>query len=584
MSTAKDTAGNFFRHNEKALWLLLIVACATWVRANGLTHESYWFDELFSAHFSNPKHSFWQVIELTLGDVHPPLYQLLMWWSYKLFGYNELAGRLPSFLSGVLVIPVIYLLGRDLVSKRAGLYAAALAIPNYYLVYYAQEARSYALFYLLSSLSFLFLVRALRSESRLNVALYIASTTAFLYTHYYVFVALAAQGVIVLAYMAHEKYFDKALLTRAAIALGILLLASLPIISAIQSHIGINDLWIPQPGPAFFANFFIHYFESFVLAGIFTALLLAGIVSGFYPGADRSSRFAVIVLLIWIVIGYLVPWVRGVIAQPILTDRNTIMLVPPVLLLASMGLMSIRPVFLQRLAIIALLIYIWAHLAIEIDYDDRIKKDQYRELAQSLASFGPALPVYTLKFDDTKFNVYFEQQRSGLVAEDLVILGERLEAGNAPPLFWVAGGRSRNVDTEINQDYGLIEVNKYRLKGTEAALYVNPASNTKLSLRLSSEETETINIFVSGPMMLDKGGALLTAVDMSGVADGETVMTTVELRDEQGNVLATQMARLKNTEGVLLFRPDIEQGVRARITVPKTVGKPRVWLLPTDTE
>ncbi|MBS93824.1 MAG: hypothetical protein CL799_05210 [Chromatiales bacterium] len=581
------TAGNFCRRNETGLWLLVIVVLATGVRLNGLTHESYWFDELFSAYFSNPAHSFRQVVELTLGDVHPPLYQLLMWWSYKLFGYNELAGRLPSFLSGILVIPVIYLLGRDLVSKRAGLYAAALAIPNYYLVYYAQEARSYAFFYLLSSLSFLFLVRALRSESRVNLALYIASTTAFLYVHYYIFVALAAQGVIVLVYMAHEKRFDKVLLTRALIAVGILLLASLPLISAIQGHIAIDDFWIPQPGPGFFANFFIQYFDSWVLSGLFALLLLAGVVTSFYPGTGRRSRFAAIVLLSWIVVGYLVPWVRGIIAQPILTDRNTIMLVPPVLLLASMGLTSIRPVLLQRLATIALLGYSWIHLAIIMDYDDRIKKDQYREMAHSLTSFDAMLPIYTLKFNDTKYNVYFEQQKSGLRAEDSTVLAEQLAAGNAAPLFWIADGRGKHrkiLATKIDEDYGLVEVNLYKHRGTAAALYVNPAVSTKLSLRLSNDETETINVFISGPLILEKGGALLTVVDMSGVSEDETVMTSVELRDEQGNALATQMARLKGMEGAMLFKPDIEQGVRARITLPKTVGMPQVWVLPATVE
>lgn len=577
-----NAVSSFFRRNETALWLLVIIVCATWVRANGLTHESYWFDELFSAHFSNPSHSFRKVVELTLSDVHPPLYQLVMWWSYRLFGYTELAGRLPSFLSGVLVIPVIYLLGRDLLNRRAGLYAAALAIPNYYLVYYAQEARSYAFFYLLSSLSFLFLIRALRSRSQLNVALYVFSTAAFLYTHYYVFVALAAQGVIVLAYMAHEKRLDKALLGRAAVALGALLLISLPLISVIQGHAGVDDLWIPQPGPAFFANFFIQYFNSWTLAGIFAALLLAGVVSGFLPGKPGQMRFAVIALLCWIVVGYLVPWVRGEIAQPILTDRNTIMQVPPVLLLAALGLMIIRPAFLQRLAIVALLCYSWAYLAINIDYDDRIKKDQYRELTQSLASFGPALPVYTLEFDDTKFNVYFEQRKSRMRAEDITILSEELEAGNAPALFWIAGGRGRSVDTELNRQYGLVEASRYEFKRTAAALYLNPDVSTKLSLRLSSEETETINVFVSGPMMLDKGGAILTAVDISAIDDDESVMASVELRDEEGNALATQLTRLKGTEAAMLFRPDIEEGVRARITLPKVVGKPRVWLLPAE--
>ncbi len=141
-----------------------------------------------------------EVIRLTLADVHPPFYQLMMWLSYRVFGYTEWAGRLPSVLAGIATIPAIFLLARELFDSRTGLYAAALAAPNYYLVYYAQEARSYAFLYLLCCLSFLFFIYALRRNSWVWVFAYVGATVALVYTHYFGFILLVAEGLALLAY------------------------------------------------------------------------------------------------------------------------------------------------------------------------------------------------------------------------------------------------------------------------------------------------------------------------------------------------------------------------------------------------
>ena len=58
---------------------------------------------------------------------------------------------------------------KELVSSRVGLIAALLTAVNPFLVWYSQEARSYALLALLGALSLLFFVRALNSPSRRSV-------------------------------------------------------------------------------------------------------------------------------------------------------------------------------------------------------------------------------------------------------------------------------------------------------------------------------------------------------------------------------------------------------------------------------
>ena len=56
----------------------------------------YWHDEFWSAAFSHTGHTLDQVINDTISDVHPPLYQVLLYCWYHLFGYTELSGRVLS--------------------------------------------------------------------------------------------------------------------------------------------------------------------------------------------------------------------------------------------------------------------------------------------------------------------------------------------------------------------------------------------------------------------------------------------------------------------------------------------------------
>ena len=75
--------------------------------------------------------------------------------------------RSLSALAGTATIPVAYGAGAVLVSRRAGLVAAALVATNPFLVWYSQEARSYALLALLGAATVLAFGLALRGAPAL---------------------------------------------------------------------------------------------------------------------------------------------------------------------------------------------------------------------------------------------------------------------------------------------------------------------------------------------------------------------------------------------------------------------------------
>ena len=106
-------------------WLLsgLIVLGAA-LRFATLGTQSYWFDEAQAAH----------ELHLSLGsmlssmvdvETAPPLYFIVGWVWAHVFGAGEVALRSLSALAGTALIPIAYLCGRELVSRRAGLLTAA---------------------------------------------------------------------------------------------------------------------------------------------------------------------------------------------------------------------------------------------------------------------------------------------------------------------------------------------------------------------------------------------------------------------------------------------------------------------------
>ena len=566
----------FSRRYETAIWLTLIMVLVFYLRFKGLTFQSYWFDELFSAYFSNPEHSLETVVKLTLADVHPPVYQLMMWLSYQLFGYTEWAGRLPSAIAGVLTVPAMYLLGRELFNSRVGLYAAALAVPNYYLLYYAQEARSYALLYFLCSLSFLYFLRVINSASRLNLVFYIAATLTLLYTHYFGFVLVIAQGLIFVIYIYSTGWPNRPLVTRAVIAAGTIALVVAPLAPIIARHSAINDFWIPQPETGFLIHYFQAYFNSGLIAVGILLLICVAIGGALLKQSSRQIRFGIVALLVWVAVGYLLPWLRGFTGQPVITDRNTIMLVPPILLLAACGLNLIPKAWLQRFIGAVLLAYSFYYLFFTVDYYGQVRKNQYREITQAMSAFEPALPVYTLNHNEEKYNVYFIQQASPLLVKDAGILGTLLEGERPPSLFWLAGGHRYTPKADPGKQYGLIEVGRYAYKGTAAALLVNPAVATPLTLeRVEADEAVYVSALLPTPRSSLK---LLIAINEQN-QQAFTGVIQLELLNELGDVAYSEAVTQVAVPTILTLGP--EQGaVSLKITLTTDEFAPTVWLIP----
>lgn len=127
-----------------APWLpWLIVVLAVGLRFWRLNGQSLWADEGNSAALALRRWA--DISQAAAADIHPPLYYWLLNLWVKIFGLSESGLRSLSAVVAAATVGLTFDLGRRLFGRVAGLLAAFLLAVAPLPVYYAQEARMYAL-------------------------------------------------------------------------------------------------------------------------------------------------------------------------------------------------------------------------------------------------------------------------------------------------------------------------------------------------------------------------------------------------------------------------------------------------------
>jgi len=144
--------------------LIAALALAAALRLPTLGSQSLWEDETVTRWLVG--HSFGGMLSaLEHTESTPPLSYVLLWPWTRLAGTGEAALRSFSALAGLATVALVYLLARELAGARAAAIAGLLAAVSPDLVWYSQEARSYALYVALSLGSVLAMLRALGRPS-----------------------------------------------------------------------------------------------------------------------------------------------------------------------------------------------------------------------------------------------------------------------------------------------------------------------------------------------------------------------------------------------------------------------------------
>lgn len=290
--------------------LLLITALAALLRLPTLAVESLWYDEAFTAWLSSlPLNN---LIAASQGDVHPPTWYLIEWMMVHALGHNEFALRLISALAGIALVPAVWRLARNLGFDRAAQGAAALVTAVApFAVYYSQEARAYALLYLLLTLAAVAMLER-------RWPWFILAAVGTLYLH-----NLAVLGLWALVWVGLYRFWRVPWLYVSIAAIG---LAWLPwIIWGLipQSQAVSSGFWVRPPtyGSPIFVLTALFWSEKALLFGAVTVPLLAiallGPVLCGQPGCHGLRVEALAFLIIPLGLGVII----SLVVTPILLPR-----------------------------------------------------------------------------------------------------------------------------------------------------------------------------------------------------------------------------------------------------------------------
>jgi mannosyltransferase len=375
-----------------ALWVLAgLIALGCAVRFASLGVQSYHHDEVITVARVIPGSFDHMLSEVKGSESNPPLYYVLAWAWAKAFGTGEVAMRSLSALFGLATVPVAYCIGSELSNRRAGLIAAGIVAVNPMLIWYSQEARSYAVLVLFGALSLLFFARALRTRSGRDLALWALASALALSSHYF---AVFAVGIEALWLLLALRSRWRAVLPAVA-GVGVVGLALVPLISAQvnPTHIG----WIEH---SLLSTRFYEAGISFLIGetghviaeppreryALLPAILAGAAVLLVAAWGGRGERRGA---LLTAIVGFGVAALAGlaaVIGKDYVVERNLLPALVPLSVAVAIGFAADGARRLGLLLAIVLCAY-WIAFDIHVTQTPNLQRPDFRALTEEV---GPA--------------------------------------------------------------------------------------------------------------------------------------------------------------------------------------------------
>ena len=199
--------------------------------------RGFWGDEAWTSLISQLPYA--DMLKTTAADFHPPGYYTVVELVYKFLPPTEIATRSISIIFYFATIFMVYKLASFVRGKLFGLLTALVVAANPIFFTYAFEARNYTMFAFAATGSIYFLIELSKKFTWQRTIGFILISALGIYTHYYMFFVLAAQGIYILLY-------DRQILFKmigAYFAVGLLYLPWIPFLAGQLNSVA-GDYWI----------------------------------------------------------------------------------------------------------------------------------------------------------------------------------------------------------------------------------------------------------------------------------------------------------------------------------------------------
>ncbi len=362
---------NLQRHFAKALYVIPLIGVVL-AGTNIWQPYSYWLDELYSV--TTSVLPFTEMFRAMLRDVHPPLYQVLLWIWIRILSDHESVVRGFSLLCSISAAVYLFVW-----SKRLDTWTRVLLLTffttSWLFVFYSQEARSYSLLLLLATIQ----VGAFASDDGSNKKFIqiLCASMLLAWTHY--FGLVLAGTVLCWLFLQNLKNFRRLSLV---CMVGVLALAW-PFAEFFWGSLGNKmggNFWIQVDGPfgtlAIFLQAMAPELKTWEAARsiflyvfcVFALIILLG--WRFWRASLASKEFEkqIILKLSFCIVFTLAVIMAIDLHTPISTERNYIALLPVFSILFGM---AVGTLVVTRYAalIVLVLTLIWGKMQLEYSHN-----------------------------------------------------------------------------------------------------------------------------------------------------------------------------------------------------------------------
>ncbi len=418
---------SYFANKKALIVLILILILGSVLRFYGLENQSLWQDELMTYDVTNSNN----LSDVIYKGIHfenkIPGYFVILYFFTKYLGDSESILRLPSAISGILSIFVIFLLGVRLFSYKEGLIASALMATLLCPVYYSQEAHPYSmllLFTMLSTYFWISLLEHLHKSSAVRhytVCGYIITAILSCYLHYYGLYLIALQGLAAaLVFIPRRKLLCAILFIYAPIVVAIL-----PWLPTMWYHYNSGTFsHLQPPATNYFMLYLVFLFNSgrllLVVLLLYLFLFLRILYTNMKPKKYNEARSSLLpaellFLLLWLAIPYIGMHIVSKLSAPLLQFRYLIISLPAAYLLLSRSItqLPLRP-WIQT-AVAGLIVALFLHnLLFTNSYYSKPSplKPQFREAVAFVVDRYPLYEDSLIIATVVSLNYYFEKHDS----------------------------------------------------------------------------------------------------------------------------------------------------------------------------
>lgn len=203
-----DTVSNSNKKREDIIsWALVLIGAIVYISL--VFNENVWLDEAFTA--SLVRTDMAGVLERSMADTLPPLYNIILKISTDIFGYSVTVMKLTSAVPMIITMIVSATVVRKSHGfKTSTLFTIALfTMPN--LLFFGVEIRMYSLGFMFATIAGVFSYEVINHYNKKNLIIFSVASALAGYSHHFAFVSV---GFVFLFMLIYYFVLDRANIKR----------------------------------------------------------------------------------------------------------------------------------------------------------------------------------------------------------------------------------------------------------------------------------------------------------------------------------------------------------------------------------